>query len=151
MRTAWVFSPVGSNFVKTMLRLALDREEISVVADQKGNPTHAGEIAQGVDAILRRIESGQGINWGLYHFVCSGEASWFDFASELFRVSAELGGPTARVVPIGSQDYKTAAKRPLNSRLNTTRFRQAFGYQPAPWQGWLRDCVGHLVSASAPT
>ena len=146
MRTAWVFSPVGSNFVKTILRLAAEREEIGVVADQRGNPTHAGEIARGIGAIIQRLSSGVDFEWGVYHFVCSGDASWFELATEVVRVSGQLGGPVARIVPVASDAYKTAAKRPLNSRLDTTRFIDAYGYVPAPWQGWLRECVADVVS-----
>jgi dTDP-4-dehydrorhamnose reductase len=119
LRTAWVYSPFGRNFVKAMLRLAREREEIAVVADQYGSPTSALDIADGIIAVGRNLLARPNKTdiRGIFHMTGSGFTTWAEFASEIFRQSACFGGPAARVRPIKTADYPTPAERPGNSRL----------------------------------
>jgi len=145
VRTSWVVSPYRTNFVKTMLRLAEDRDQVRVVADQFGAPTSAKDLASFLLSVAMRLSSDPSAPTGTFHFSNRGEASWADVAEETFRVSALHGGPTARVERIATDDYPTRAMRPKNSRLNTALIGQAFGIVPLPWQDALRDIVFELV------
>ena len=146
LRTAWVYSPFGANFPKTMLRLARDREQVSVVDDQRGNPTSALDIA---DAILRVAANLRGNDdpalRGVFHMTGDGEASWAEFAEAVFAVSREYGGPSALVRRIATADYPTPAKRPANSRLDSTKLARAHGVTLPPWQSSLKEVVARLV------
>jgi dTDP-4-dehydrorhamnose reductase len=143
LRTAWVYGPVGANFLRTMLRLAGERAVVRVVADQHGTPTYAPDIAAGIAAVLRRmLADPAAADWrGPFHMVAGGETTWAGFAEEIFRRSAERGGASARVEPITTQDYPTPAQRPANSRLDTTRFRQTFHHTLPHWQTSVPDCL----------
>lgn len=146
LRTAWVYSPVGKNFVKTMLRLAETRDELGVVADQIGNPTSAADIAAGLVAMARRITSDPaGAAPGIYHMTAAGEASWADFAEAIFAASAALGGPSAGVNRIGSSEFPTPVKRPANSRLDCSRLSATFNVTLPAWQGSTQACVNELI------
>ncbi len=147
LRTAWVYSPFGKNFVKTMLRLAGDRDEVGVVADQHGSPTSALDIADGIVAVCRNLlERPQDKNLrGVFHMAGSGFASWAEFATEIFTLSAHLGGPSAKVRPIATSDYPTPAKRPANSRLDCTKLREVHGVVLPPWRSSLEPCVKRLI------
>lgn len=147
LRTAWVYSPFGRNFVKTMLRLAGERDAINVVSDQLGTPTSAAFLAAAVAEIARYILADpKGTGWrGIFHVVAGGATDWAGFAEEIFRQSAKRGGPTATVKRITTADYKTAAVRPSNSRLDVSRFRTVFGVEPSPWQNDVGDCVAALL------
>ena len=149
LRTAWVYSPFGGNFVKTMLRLAGDRDEIGVVADQRGNPTSALDIADGVLAVAANLRANDdpGLR-GIFHMTSSGEASWADFAQEIFAASEAQGGPTARVRHIGTADYPTPAKRPGNSRLDSAKLADAHGVRLPDWRQSTAEVVGRLVAAN---
>jgi len=135
LRTAWVYSPFGKNFVKTMLRLAADRDEISVVADQWGNPTSALDIA---DAILHAAatlhRNKDFAAFGIYHLAGTGEANWSGFARHILDTSRVSGGPSARVRDITTTDYPTKARRPANSRLSSAKFASAFGWSAPDWR-----------------
>lgn len=147
LRTAWVYSPFGKNFVKTMLRLAADRDEIGVVADQIGSPTSALDIADGIFTISRNLlEKPQDRSLrGLFHLAGTGHASWAEFAAEIFSLSIRFGGPSARVRPIATADYPTPAKRPANSQLDCTKLAQAHGVVLPPWRASLEPCVKRLL------
>ncbi|WP_108462310.1 dTDP-4-dehydrorhamnose reductase [Devosia naphthalenivorans] len=139
LRTAWVYSPWGHNFAKTMLRLAGEREVVRVVADQHGTPTYAPYIADAVAAVVNSIRTRSNGDWrGLFHLTNEGDTSWADFAAAVFEHSRQRGGPWARVEPIATKDYPTPAKRPTNSRLDTTLFSQTFGYAPPHWREGVR-------------
>lgn len=147
LRTAWVYSPFGKNFVKTMLRLAGERDEIGVVADQIGSPTSALAIADGIFSVGRNLldkPQDQGLR-GLFHMVGTGYASWAEFASEIFSISMRLGGPSAQVKPIATSDYPTPAKRPANSRLDCTKLEKVHGVVLPPWRESLEACVKRLI------
>jgi dTDP-4-dehydrorhamnose reductase len=145
VRTAWVVSPHRANFLKTMLRLAASgREEIGVVADQHGCPTFAGDLAGALMRVtLALVERPAGLA-GTYHFVNDGEATWAEFATAIFQASARRGGPTTRVRAIATADYPTPARRPANSRLATTRIRDAFGITPRRWEAALEEALDAL-------
>lgn len=146
LRTAWVHSPFGANFVKTMLRLAGERPEIRVVDDQIGSPTYAPHLAQAILAIARTLSNDpDDARWGTYHAAGTGAVTWCGFAREVMRVSASLGGPSANVVPITTADYPTPAKRPANSRLDCTRLADTFGVALPPWQEGVAECVTRLL------
>lgn len=145
LRTAWVYSPFGRNFVKTMLRLAGDRDEIAVVADQWGNPTSAFDIADAIlhaAAVLRDDEAFDG--YGIYHLAGTGETNWSGFARHILDTSARYGGPTARVRDIATSDYPTKAKRPANSRLSTARFAAVFEWAVPEWRQSAETVVHRL-------
>ena len=144
LRTAWVYSPFGSNFVKTMLRLAETRDEVGVVADQIGNPTSALDIADAVLKIAANLaaQPDDGALSGVFHMAGSGEASWAGFATRIFAASAACGGPTARVRPIATRAYPTPARRPANSRLDCTRLTAVHGVRLPDW----RRSVDHVVA-----
>ncbi|AID28848.2 dTDP-4-dehydrorhamnose reductase [Mesorhizobium sp. USDA 4775] len=135
LRTAWVYSPFGKNFVRTMLRLAADRDEISVVADQWGNPTSALDIADAIlhaAATLHRDKDFAA--FGIYHLAGTGEANWSGFARHILDTSRVSGGPSARVRDITTTDYPTKARRPANSRLSSAKFASAFGWSAPDWR-----------------
>ncbi len=146
LRTAWVYSPYGKNFVKTMLRLANDRDEVAVVADQRGNPTSALDIADGILRIAANLHVGNDRSQrGIFHMTASGEASWADFAEAIFARSREAGGPSAIVRHISSADYPTPARRPANSRLNSTKLESIHGVRLPDWQSSLKGTVPLLI------
>ena len=149
LRTAWVYSPFGANFVRTMLRVAGSRDEVSVVADQQGCPTSAIDIARAVIAVARRVGPGSVDAapdlFGTFHLTGRGEAVWADVAEAVFARSAALGGPTARVKRIGTADYPTPARRPANSRLDGGKLAHVYGLVLPAWRESLDGCVTRLV------
>jgi dTDP-4-dehydrorhamnose reductase len=150
LRTAWVYSPFGANFVKTMLRLAFDRDEIGVVADQRGNPSNALDIADGVLKVARNLRRSADSNLrGLFHMTAAGEATWAEFAEAIFIASADLGGPSARVRPIATADYPTPARRPANSRLDAGKLERIHGVCLPDWRPSLNKVVSRLLPAGA--
>lgn len=142
-RTAWVHSEFGKNFVKTMLRLAEELDEVSVVNDQIGSPTYAGDIAT---ETLRIISLLQGKNaWGTYHLVNSGEASWAEVAERVFSESRRLSGPYANVTPITSAEFPQKVTRPKNSRLSTSKLSSVFSSHLRDWQTGVRASVERIL------
>lgn len=138
VRTSWVFSRTGTNFLQTMLRLGDERTEIPVVNDQRGRPTYAGDLADALLTAAARLEESS-LARGTYHFANAGETTWFEFARTIFELTR---GNSAAVVPIATADYPTAAVRPRYSVLDTTNFTQRFGIEPRPW----RDSLGEVLS-----
>jgi len=145
LRTAWVYSPFGKNFIKTMLRLAADCDEIAVVADQWGNPTSALDIADAILHIASRLQASGEERWGIYHLTGRGAVNWADFARYVFDTSSAHGGPHARVRDIATSDYPTKAHRPANSQLSNEKLAAAFGYAMPQWQESTRATVQRLV------
>ncbi|WP_139975434.1 dTDP-4-dehydrorhamnose reductase [Ochrobactrum sp. CGA5] len=146
LRTAWVYSPFGKNFVKTMLKLAETRDALSVVSDQWGNPTSALNIADAIIQVADHLAATPGFSaYGVYHLVGTGDTNWSGFARTIFSESAKLGGPTATVTDIATADYPTKAARPANSRLSTVKFQKMFNWSAPHWQSSLRDVVVRLV------
>lgn len=145
LRTAWVYSPFGRNFVKTMLRLAGDRDEISVVADQWGNPTSALDIATAILRAATTFDRDKAFDaFGVYHLVGTGETNWSGFARRVMEASQALGGPHARIRDIASRDYPAKAPRPRNSCLSTAKFAAVFGWQAPEWRSSVEAVVQNL-------
>ena len=147
LRTAWVYSPFGKNFVATMLRLASSRDEVAVVADQQGSPTSALDIADGVIAVGRNLverPADAGLR-GVFHMTGAGDTTWADLASFVFEHSRRLGGPSARVRRISTEEYPTAARRPLNSRLDSSKLARVHGISLPSWQSSVPPCVSRIL------
>lgn len=136
IRTAWLYSEFGNNFVKTMLRLSGERDEINVVSDQIGSPTYAGDLASAIHTIISDK------NWqpGIYHFTNEGVASWYDFTKAIF----EIAGKSTRVNPIPTAQYPTPAKRPLYSVLSKNKIKQNYGITIPYWRDSLAECLKKL-------
>lgn len=137
VRTAWLYSSFGNNFVKTMLRLGREREELGVIFDQIGTPTYAADLAR---AILT-IACGEPVP-GIYHFSNEGVCSWYDFTREIHR-QAGIGG--CRVRPLRTEEYPTPAARPHYSVLDKTKIKQTYGIEIPWWQDSLAECLGILL------
>lgn len=143
LRTAWVYAAHGSNFLRTMLRLGGERDELGVVADQVGAPTPAHFIANATAEIVR-----QGVDAsGTWHLTAAGQASWHEFARAIFEQAHAAGRlpRVPRVRAIGTSDYPTPARRPAYSVLDTSRLRADFGIAPPPWRQGLQDVIGQLA------
>lgn len=146
LRTAWVYSPSGENFVKTMLRFGETPDELSVVDDQCGNPTSAHDIAEGLWHLARQVaETPSVLAPGVYHMSAVGEASLAEFAEEIFRVSAALGSPSARVRRTTAAKYPTLTLRPANSRLDCRKLGGQFGLFLPQWQASAKVCAERLI------
>jgi dTDP-4-dehydrorhamnose reductase len=146
LRTAWVYSPFGKNFVKTMLALASQRDHVRIVADEWGNPTAAADIAGGILRIAKTVADGrQADRFGIFHLSGEGSTNWAGFARHVFAESARLGGPSARVEDITAADYPTKACRPSNSRLSCEKLVSVYGRRPPQWQEACRAVVTRLV------
>ncbi|MEZ9235318.1 dTDP-4-dehydrorhamnose reductase [Shewanella sp. 10N.286.52.A9] len=141
LRTSWVFSEHGNNFVKTMLRLGATRDALNIVGDQFGGPTYAGDIAEALIQIAKRIKQGNAIDYGVYHFSGLPHMSWYDFASDIFNIAAEQGVVLAKpsLTSITTEQYPTPAKRPSNSCLNTKKITDAFSIEASDWQAALKN------------
>ncbi len=147
LRTAWVYSPFGANFVKTMLRLGETRSEVSVVADQVGSPTSALDIADAVFAVATLLLARPAPEkYGVFHMTGEGEASWAEFAETIFAQAHALGRPAVKVTPITTADYPTPARRPANSRLDGARLARDYGLALPPWRDSLRIVVERLLA-----
>lgn len=137
IRTAWLYSPYGKNFVKTMLRLGKEMSDIRVVGDQIGTPTYALDLAK---AIYRILTSHQWVP-GIYHFSDEGVASWYDFARAIHRIA---GISKCKVTPIPSEDYPTAASRPFYSVLDKSCIRATYGVETPHWEDSLVKCINRI-------
>lgn len=138
IRTAWLYSSMGNNFVRTMLRLAENNKEIRVISDQIGTPTYARDLAV---AILSILQSHQWVP-GVYHYTNEGAASWYDFAKAIFRIA----GKSVKVVPIPTEDYPTPAARPFYSILDKSRIKATYGIEIPHWEESLAECLPLMLS-----
>jgi dTDP-4-dehydrorhamnose reductase len=147
LRTAWVYGAHGTNFVKTMLRLGAERPVLRVVADQYGSPTAAADIAAALVVITKAIAQG-GTHWGTFHYAGAGITSWHGFAEEIVEIAARLGnwrnGSRPRVASITTDEYPTAARRPVNSVLDCRKI-EALGVSPPAWRSSLAKVLRELV------
>ncbi len=136
IRTAWLYSEFGNNFVKTMLRLSDERDEINVVSDQIGTPTYAGDLAHAIHEVIQHER------WqpGIYHFTNEGVASWYDFTKAIF----EIAGKKTKVNPIRTSQYPTPAKRPLYSVLSKDKIKRNYGIEIPYWRDSLCRCLSEL-------
>jgi dTDP-4-dehydrorhamnose reductase len=146
LRTSWVFSPYGTNFLKTMLRLGVERESLRVVSDQIGNPTSAIDLADIILQIAPELAASTPAG-GIFHLTNSGSTSWHGFAAAIFEASASRGGPRPRLEAVTTADYPTPARRPANSRLDTSAFNRRFGIAPRAWQQALGEVVARVLHA----
>ena len=138
IRTSWLYSPYGNNFVKTMLRLGKEKESLSVVTDQTGTPTYAGDLATVILQIIARTEATQTFAPGIYHYSNEGICSWYDFALQIHQL-AEI--TTCKVNPIPASEYPTKATRPMYSVLDKTKIKQTFGIAIPGWEESLKACM----------
>ncbi len=141
LRTSWVYSLTGRNFLLTMQRLLQEREKLSIVADQIGAPTWAGTIAASTAALVERWRDGAPGAWGVYHLTASGETSWFGFAEAIGQQLINSGKPCATLEPIASSAYPTPAARPLNSRLDCSLLQREWGVSQPDWHDALLECL----------
>lgn len=147
LRTAWVFSAHGKNFVRTMLRLAAERDSLGVVDDQRGCPTPASSIAEAVLTIIGRWYSGQGAAGGIFHFCGSTPVSWKEFADAIFSISAEYGCAVPKVAPLATAQFPTRARRPANSVLDCGKILREWGIAPADWQASLKRDIEVILKS----
>lgn len=141
LRTSWVYSRHGRNFLLTMQRLLQERPQLTVVSDQIGAPTWAGTLAISTRALIERWQQGQAGAWGTYHLTAQGETSWFGFAQAIAEQLKAQGLPCAQLLPITSNEYPTPAQRPLNSRLDCTRLARDWQVMQPHWHRALIDCL----------
>lgn len=145
LRTSWLYSPFGANFVKTMLRRGRQRAVLEVVDDQWGNPTSALDLADAILRLAPRLAADR-TPAATFHLAAAGVTTWCRFARYVFEMSHALGGPRPLVVPIASADYPTPARRPPSSRLDCTAFAEAFGFSLGPWQEGVGTAVSRLMA-----
>ncbi len=143
VRTSWLYSEHGNNFLKTMLRLGKERPELNVIFDQAGTPTYAGDLAKSLVSIIREAEKGN-FHPGIYHFSNEGVCSWYDFAVQIMEVS----GTCCKVIPIETKEYPTRARRPHYSVLNKTKIKLDYGISIPHWIESLRICYNKLTKQS---
>ena len=147
VRTSWVVSPFGRNFVRTMVEAARSREVLNVVDDQRGRPTSALDLADALLAILDRWAAGDMVGQGrTYHVANAGEASWFELAREIMDECRRIGAPAAEVWPIASSEWPTKAERPRNSVLDCSRFEEEFRWEMPDWRPSVRAIVRRLAA-----
>lgn len=137
LRTAWLYSEYGRNFVKTMMRLTLQNEEVRVVSDQIGAPTYAVDLARAIVAIITE----RNFREGTYHYTNLGECSWWQFACEITRLA---GRDNCKVIPCTTAEYPTKARRPMSAVLDKTKFQKTFGIEIPEWRESLKKCINEL-------
>ncbi|AZF29794.1 dTDP-4-dehydrorhamnose reductase [Pseudomonas sp. R4-35-07] len=141
LRTSWVYSSHGKNFLLTMQRLLQEKPQMRIVADQIGAPTWAGTIANSTRALIERWQAGNAGDWGVYHLTAQGETSWFGFAEAIGQALRAAGKACAELEAIPSSAYPTPAKRPLNSRLDCSRLQQQWQVSQPQWRDALHECL----------
>jgi dTDP-4-dehydrorhamnose reductase len=150
LRTAWVYAPMGKNFVRTMLAVGAQRPELRVVADQHGHPTAAPDLADAIAAILVKLRS---TGWqpqyrGVFHAAAQGSTSWHGFAEAIFEAAQSFGGPRPVVHPIKTHEYPAKAARPADGRMEVAKLRDVFGVALPPWQEGLARVMRALHQAA---
>ena len=147
IRTSWLYGVHGNNFVKTMLKLGREKEEIRVVADQSGCPTFAADLAGAILDIASRINNGQRNSWGTYHYCGGGSTTWFGFASKIFEIAKGYEQfKIKKVTPIKTSEYPTPAKRPFNSAMDCSSLDREFNICPPSWEESLASMLDELYS-----
>jgi dTDP-4-dehydrorhamnose reductase len=145
LRTAWVYGPFGSNFVKTMLRLGAERGEFRVVDDQTGRPTSTGDLAEAILAIAEEAQNPGFTQWGTYHYAGADTVTWHGFAAMIFAEAGKFGRKVPRVQAITTADFPTAAPRPAYSVLSTAKLERIFGIKPRPLRASLKATLERLL------
>ena len=151
IRTAWLYSHDGHNFVKTMLRLGRERDVLQVVNDQYGCPTYSRDLAQAIVTMCQRIrQAGGHAPWGTYHFCSAGPITWCEFATAIFEEAGRFEQFRVReIIPIPTTAYPTPAQRPAYSVLDCSKIQSAFDITPRPWRDGLRACLQELYTCDA--
>lgn len=146
LRVAWVFGAQGNNFVKTMLRLVKDRDEINVVADQFGGPSPAKDIAETLITLIEQYQKEKNLEWGTYHYCGVDKTNWCDFAKEIFKQAKDKGliEKEIKVNAITTEQYPTPAKRPSNSMLDCSKIKNTFGIEMPNWKKALNQVLTEL-------
>ena len=142
IRTSWLYSSFGNNFVRTMLRLGKERAELNVVADQQGTPTYASDLAQAIMAIITYVEKNEIFPAGIYHYSNEGETTWFGFAEKIF----EIANMNCKVNPVTTDQYPVKACRPMYSVLDKTKIKETFNIIIPQWENSLLQCIKQLNS-----
>jgi dTDP-4-dehydrorhamnose reductase len=150
LRTSWVYSDQGRNFVRTMLKLARSRDVVRVVDDQTGYPTYAPFLAGAVAAVATRLVNDAGVATGVFHAAGRTYCTWADLAEEVFAASAARGGPAARVERIPTSEYPTPARRPANSALDGRGLTATYGVEMPDWREGVRACLDRIASTGWP-
>jgi len=145
LRTSWIYSTYGRNFLRTTLRLAAERDELKMVADQFGCPTATIDLAEAILVVVRKMAE-KASTAGIFHFAGTGRTSWHGFAEEIVRKQAPFTGRTPKVVAITTAEYPSAAKRPANCELDSSKFFSTFGYRARPWQERVGEEVAQLLA-----
>jgi dTDP-4-dehydrorhamnose reductase len=141
IRTSWLYSSFGKNFVKTIIKLASEKESIKIVSDQTGTPTYAADLAEAITSIISRVIRNQvAFNSGVYNYSNEGTCSWYDFASAIIEES----GLRCKVIPITTADYPTAAKRPFYSVLNKAKIKENYNIDIPHWRNGLQRCIKEM-------
>ncbi|MEC9343856.1 MAG: dTDP-4-dehydrorhamnose reductase [Pseudomonadota bacterium] len=143
LRTSWVHGEHGGNFLKTMLRLGAEKDELRVVDDQYGSPTYARDLAEAIVRVCATL--GKREPWGVYHLTNAGATSWFEFAGEIFRSASRHGYDAPELKAIATSDYPTPAERPRYAVLDNSRFRAQFGFAMRDWRKATQECVDRLL------
>ena len=148
LRTSWVFGATGANFVKTVLRLARERDELQIVNDQTGCPTWAGDLAETILFLVERFAQHDTLPWGTYHYCGTPQATWYAFANAILdRCRANPSVRTPHVAPIATEGYPTPARRPIYTVLSCAKIETAFGIRPPPWGPGLDEVMSNLTDA----
>jgi dTDP-4-dehydrorhamnose reductase len=146
LRTSWLYSETGRNFLTTMLRLGRERPELAIVDDQTGSPTYAADVATTIAHIVETVlDRPRDDVWGTFHFASAGSTTWFGFAAEIFARAEALGWRTPRLKPITTAEYPTPARRPAYSVLDTGRIAKVFGVVPPDWRDALGRCMARVA------
>jgi dTDP-4-dehydrorhamnose reductase len=144
LRTSWIYGPHGRNFLRNVMRLAAERDELRMVGDQTGCPTAAIDLAEAVLVVARKLASDARVS-GTFHFAGNGATNWFRFASEIVQRQAVFTGKTPRITEIRLSEYPAAVKGGLNCELDSARFRNAFGYTASPWNFRVAEVVASVI------
>jgi dTDP-4-dehydrorhamnose reductase len=149
LRTSWIYSIYGRNFLRTVLRLAAERDELKMVSDQFGCPTATIDIAEAILVVVRKLAEKPNTS-GTFHFAGSGRTSWHGFAEEIVKRQAFFTGRTPKVLAIPSAEYPSAGKRPANGELDSSKFQGTFGFRARPWQERVGEIVAQLLAKTKP-
>jgi dTDP-4-dehydrorhamnose reductase len=153
LRVSWVFGVYGTNFVKTILKLASSRDELKIVADQWGRPTAARDIARVLQEIVEKLNAPSFSNWGVYHYAGTGITNWYEFSRVFIDIAKKKGVHLAinQLSPIKSEEYSTKALRPKNSVLDTTKIEQILNIQCTSWKDYLPEVVDSFMKQENPS
>jgi len=147
LRTSWLYSSHGNNFVKTILRLAGEREELKVVADQYGCPTYAADLAAAILEIAKQIDRSRSVQWGVYHYCGRGVTTWHEFAQKICELAKKHAPMRVKEIKtISTGEYPTPAKRPPYSALDCSKIERVFGIRTRPWQDSLAEMLARLFT-----